>query len=128
MELLIKAAAIGLVGALVALMLKKSNPEISLLIAMAVVIVILTAALELVSSVMDVLLMMAELSGISSAILMPVLKCVGLGVVTRISADICKDAGQSSVSSAVEIAGMAAALYISLPLMKTLLQMIGGVL
>ena len=54
----------------------------------------------------------------------PVLKCVGIGVVTRLSADICRDAGQSAASSAVELCGAACALVTAMPLIRTLLQMI----
>lgn len=128
MELLIKAAVLGIVAALIALLLKKSNPEMALLLAIGAVAVILVMAVELVSGVKEMVQLTVELSGVSSAILSPVLKCVGIAIVTRIAADICKDAGQSSVSSSVELVGTAAALYVSMPLMKTLLQMIGGFL
>ena len=49
MELLIKAAAIGAVSALVGLAIKKSNPEISLLLVMAASAAVLTLALTMLS-------------------------------------------------------------------------------
>lgn len=128
MELLIKAAVIGIAGSLLALLIKRTNPEMSLLLALGLVVILLTAAAELLSGIMGLIDTAASLSGLSPAILAPVLKCVGIGIVTRLAADICKDAGQGSVSSSVELVGTAAALYVSLPLMKTLLQMIGGFL
>lgn len=128
MELLIKAAILGIAATLIALLLKKSNPEMTLLLSIGAVAVILVVAVELASGVKEMAQLAVALSGVSSAILSPVLKCVGIAIVTRIAADICKDAGQSSVSSSVELVGTAAALYVSMPLMKTLLQMIGGFL
>lgn len=128
MELLIKAAILGIAATLIALLLKKSNPEMALLLSIGAVAVILVVAVELASGVKEMTQLAVALSGVSSAILSPVLKCVGIAIVTRIAADICKDAGQSSVSSSVELVGTAAALYVSMPLMKTLLQMIGGFL
>lgn len=128
MDYLIKAAVLAIAVTLIALVLKKSNPEISQLLAIAAVTVMLVLATELISTVKDTVSAAAKLSSVSSAVLTPMLKCVGIAIVTRIAADICKDAGQSSLSSGVELVGTVSALYVSMPLIKTLMQMIGGFL
>ncbi|MGI5935465.1 MAG: SpoIIIAC/SpoIIIAD family protein [Oscillospiraceae bacterium] len=125
MELLIKAAVIGTAGALLSLLIKKNNPEMSLMLAMAVGVMVIGMALELVTGVMEVIDLATETSGLSPAVLKPVLKGVGIGVITRLAADLCRDAGQSSIASSVELVGAVCALYVSLPLIKTLLIMIG---
>lgn len=126
MEVLIKAAVIGAVAALCGLVVKKSNPEISLLLAVAAAAVILSLAVSLLGQVRETAKLVASFSGLQSVVVAPVLKCVAVGIVARIAADMCKDAGQSSVASAVELTGAAAAVCISLPLVNALLQMIGG--
>ena len=128
MEFVIKAAVLAIVTGLIALLIQKSNPEIALLLAIAAVVSLLVMSVELISKVKDTLLAAVDISGISPAIIAPVLKCVGIGITSRIAADICKDAGQSSIASAVELVGTASALYISMPLMRSLIQMIGGLL
>lgn len=128
MELLIKAAAIGAVSALVGLAIKKSNPEISLLLAMAASAAVLTLALTMLSELRETLRMVMDFTSLQQTLVLPVLKCVAVGIVARLSADLCKDAGQSSLASAVELCGAAAALCISLPLVNTLLQTLGGLL
>ncbi len=67
---------------------------------------------------------MADGAGISQAILMPVIKSVGIAIAGRFASDICKDAGQSAPASAVEMIAAAAAIYVSIPLMRTVLQML----
>ena len=128
MELLIKAAAIGAVSALVGLAIKKSNPEISLLLVMAATAAVLTLALTMLSELRETLRMVMDFTSLQQTLVLPVLKCVAVGIVARLSADLCKDAGQSGLASAVELCGAAAALCISLPLVNTLLQMLGGLL
>ena len=128
MDLLIKAAAIGAVSALVGLAIKKSNPEISLLLAMAASAAVLTLALTMLSELRETLRMVMDFTSLQQTLVLPVLKCVAVGIVARLSADLCKDAGQSGLASAVELCGAAAALCISLPLVNTLLQMLGGLL
>ena len=84
--------------------------------------------MELFSSLADIVELAETETGLSSAVVAPVMKCVGIGVVTRLSADLCKDAGQESVSSAVELCGAACAMLTAMPLIRTLLQMIGDML
>jgi Stage III sporulation protein AC/AD protein family. len=128
MEFVIKAAMLAIVTGLIALLIKKSNPEIALLLAIAAVISLLVMSAEIISKVKESIVAAVGVSNISPAVITPVLKCVGIGIISRIATDICKDAGQSSIASAVELVGVASALYISMPIMRSLLQMIGGLL
>jgi len=128
MEFVIKAAMLAIVTGLIALLIKKSNPEIALLLAIAAVISLLVMSAEIISKVKESIVAAVGVSNISPAVITPVLKCVGIGIISRIATDICKDAGQSSIASAVELVGVASALYISMPLMRSLLQVIGGLL
>ncbi|MGI5986189.1 MAG: hypothetical protein GXY01_01135 [Clostridiales bacterium] len=125
MELIIKATVIGVAGAILTLIIKKTNPEISTVLTLAVCTVIAGLTLKAFSSVKEVLELVEVGTGFSSAYTAPVLKCVGIGITARLGSDICKDSGQAAVASSVEICGAVCALYVSLPLIKTLLRMIG---
>lgn len=125
MELIFRAVIIGVTGAVLTLLIKKTNPELSTVLAFAVCAVIGAVALKAVSSVLEVL-ELAQLGGaLSSAYTAPVLKCVGIGITAKLGSDLCKDAGQSAVASTVELCGAGCALYVSLPLIKTLLRLLG---
>ena len=50
---------------------------------------------------------------------------MAISILTMIGANLCKDAGQGSTASSIEIAGVVAALYAALPLLNTFLKMIG---
>lgn len=125
MELLIKAAVIGVTGALAALLIKKSNPELALTLSLAVSLLVLGLALRVFSDLSEIVNMLTRMTGLSNALIAPVLKCMGIGIITRLSSELCREAGQLAVASSVELAGAACALYIALPLIRTLLQMIG---
>lgn len=127
MTLLIKAAALGLAGAVIALLLKKNAPELGLALSMAVCLMAAGLAMELFAQLREVIQLAQDQAGLSPAIVSPVLKCVGIGVITRLSADICKDAGQGAIASAVEICGASCALVTAMPLIRSLLQMIGEI-
>lgn len=125
MDIVIKGAAVGIIAALCALLIKKSNQEIGLVAAIAATAVICIAAAELLGSVFDVIHYAISRTGLSSAVFMPIVKCVGIAIVVNISASLCKDAGQSGIASAVDLLGAAAAVFTALPLIKSLLEMIG---
>lgn len=56
------------------------------------------------------------------------LKAVGIGFVVQISADMCRDTGESGIASKLEIAGKAEILILCLPLIKELLALARGVI
>lgn len=125
MELIIKAVVIGVTGVLLALIVNKSNPEYSLILTISVCTLLVGLAMKVFSSISEVLDLIKLETGFSSAYTEPVIKCVGIGITARIGSDLCKDAKQEAVASTVEICGAMCALYVSLPLIKTLLRMIG---
>ena len=105
MEAVWQIVALGLLGAVLAALLKKHTPELALLLAVAVCG---AAALAAVRGVREVWAFLEDLLAaveISSTLFLPLLKTAGIAVVTRIGADLCRDAGESAVASAVEMAG-----------------------
>lgn len=127
MTVLVRAAALGLVGAVVSLLLKKNAPELALALSLAICVMAAGLAAELFAELREVIDLAREQTGLSPAIVSPVIKCVGIGVVTRLAADLCKDAGQGAVASAVELCGAGCAIVTALPLLRSLLQMIGEI-
>lgn len=87
-----------------------------------VIIVWLAAAVA--SRISDLLREIAEKGGIDAVYLSPVLKCIGIGMITHLAAQVCRDAQQGSIASAVELCGTLCALYISLPLIRSLLAIV----
>lgn len=125
MEQLLKVAAIGIVGCILALLIKKTNPEFSLVVTICVSVAAVGVCASMMGGIREAARLAEEVSGLSPAVFSPVLKCMGIGIVTKLSADLCKDAGQSAIASSVELAGAFAALYVSLPLVEAFFEMIG---
>jgi len=116
---------VGLLATAVSLILKKSNPELQVPLAAAVLCFVLSTAGVLIQPVMALVQEAEALSGLSSAYFQPVIKCVVIGVLAKLGADLCRDGGQSAVAGAIEMGGTAAALYASLPLLTTLMGLLG---
>lgn len=121
---LIKASAIAIVGVVLVLLFKKDNPPMALILTIAIAFVVLTLAYNTIKAVTDFVNSLAAAANISPAILTVVFKAVAISIITKLSADVCRDAQQTSIASGIELAGSFAALYIALPLFKTVMDMI----
>ncbi len=125
---MLRLGALAVVAALCAVVVKKNVKELGLVLAVAAGVLILTQVMRELEGIRDLLDSLADTAGISSALLSPVLKTVGIAIVTKLTCEICKDAGEGGLASFVEIAGSVLALWVALPLLKTVLNMITGLL
>ena len=121
-------AALAVAAALCALVVKREAGGAALVLGLAAGAVILgqvLGAAEAVRALMDEL---GERAGLSPAVLDPVVKTVGIAVLTRISAEVCRDAGESGIAASVETAGAVLALWVALPLLRAVLDTVTGLL
>ena len=128
MDIVARTMILGIVGAVMCLVIKRGSPEVSLVLAMAVSLLVLAFAIEIITAILEFLDVIRDAAELSPAVTGPVIRTVGISILTRLAADTCKDAGQGGIAAAVEISGTVAAIYIALPLMRTVLDMIGRLL
>ena len=122
METVLRMTALCVTGCVLAQLLKKEVPALQLLLVLGITAVLLTAAAKMAEGVGAVLGELAERAGIASEYLGIVAKCAGIAAVSRIGGDLCRDAGQSALSSLIELFATLAAAVLMLPLMKTVLD------
>ena len=116
MEEVLRAAATGVLAALLVLTLKKDNPSGAYLVTIGAGVVIIWGAVTVLSPIKNLLDELREAAGLSPETLKPLYKVLGIAVVTKMSAETCNDAGEDAIGTYIELAGGAAALYASLPL------------
>ena len=121
-------SAIAVTAALCAMVLQKNAQELGLLLALAAGVLILGFALHATQGVLSLMDTLGETAGIVPAVLSPVVKTIGIAVVTRITAEICRDAKEGGIAAFVETAGAALALFVALPLMEAVLETITGLM
>ena len=129
MNLVWKAAAAAIFSAVMALMIKKQNPEAALLLGAVTALGILAASFGLLDGFRDLRRVTVVMLGEEGELFVgPVLKCLGISVITRLTADLCRDAAQNAAASSVELAGTVCAMGTAMPLLMSVLKMIGGML
>ena len=128
MELVLKAAALALTAALIGIVLRRTNPEMTLLLSVCTVVLIMGAALGFAQSFTELARTVQRIFGVSETLIKPVIKCVAVAIITKMTSDLCKDSSQAAAASAVELAGTVCALCIIMPLLMSMLTAIGGMI
>ena len=124
MEQVLQAAGLCLIGALLALVVKRGSPETALLLTLAAAAAVLLALGPAAAEVLAFLQELAEGSGVPAELFAPLYRIVGIGLVVRVGGGLCRDAGESALAGVVETAGAVCALASSLPLLRTVLELL----
>ena len=118
---IIAAAAAGLVGTVLALILGQYRPEFRMLVTAAVTLLLMAMVLEQLSPVLEQLRSTMELTGLTGDYAAILFKAVGNCLLTQLAGDVCRDSGESSIASKIELAGRAAILLTAMPLIQEVL-------
>ena len=124
MEQVFQVTGLCVMGALLALVLKKGSPELALLLALAAVAAVLLFLAGALGELLDFLREIGAASGLSEDLFIPLYKTAGIALVVKTGGSLCHDAGESALASAVETAGTVCALLVSLPLLRAVLALL----
>ena len=128
MELMVRLAAVGITAAVLCAVLRKNTPELALLLALAAGVWMLFMTADTLSRGLEMLRELIGLTGVEEELLVPVVKVVALSLLTRVTAEVCRGAGEPGIAAFVETGGTALALGISLPLIRAVVTLMGEML
>ena len=121
-----KILIILVVTAVFGVLLRQYRPEISLLLIIMAAVITLAVILGALTKPLDTLTQKLTTYGIELSYFKIALKAVGIGYVTSFCADICKDAGQTTLASLSEIVGKCGIFILSLPLVFNIIDLALG--
>lgn len=128
MEQVIQAAAVCVIGTILAVVVKRGSPELALPITLGTALVVLLFLSNIFRELMGFLTELSQRSGVSQALFVPLYKTIGIALVVKVGGDLCRDAGESALASVVETAGSVCALLVALPLLRSVLALLMGLM
>lgn len=128
MDGMMKAAAGALITALLGIILQKQGKEYALVLVISVCAMGACLALSYIKPVIGVLEELGELAALDSEILKIMLKAVGIGLIGEISGSICADSGNASLGKMLQLLSTVVILWLSLPIVQQVMDLIGEVL
>ncbi len=109
-------AGIAIVAAGLVVLLKQYKPEYAFGAALAAGILLLLSSITIFGGIIEEIGSFIRTSGIENENFSILLRCLGVCMITKIASETCKDCGQSSISSKVDLAGKAIILVTAMPL------------
>ena len=125
---IVEVAVVAMVASVLTLMLKKDRPEIAYILSLAAGAIILLTVLPSAKRAIEVIYGLSEMSGIGGGYVDVILKSCIIAMITGVSADSCRDAGNSSLAAKVEIAGRVAIIVMAAPTIGVLFNIILSVI
>ena len=126
--IIIKILIIALFGCISSIILKDIKPEVSIFVLISTSVLIILEVLGYVTSIIDVFKTLSETTGIDNELFKIILKIIGIGYLIEFSSNICLDSGFNSIASKIQFAGKIIIMFISLPIINALIQIITSLL
>lgn len=128
MDVFIKAAAGIFIAVVLGLALAKQGKDISLLLTVVVCCMVVTAAVAYFQPVIDFMQRLQSIGQLDPEMFQTLMKAVGIGLLTELMSLICADAGNASLGKTLQILAMAVILWMSLPMLNALIELIDSIL
>lgn len=128
METVLRMSALCLTGALLAVLLRRSGGEMALLLALAVCGAAASLLLEPLQELRSFWEEAAAWGDLPLELFQPLIKTVGIALLSRTGSELCRDAGEGAMASVLETAGAVAAVVVSLPLFRAAWELLGSLL
>lgn len=125
---LIKILAVALVTVFAHMIIKQIKPEIAILITIVGSIIIIMMTVDVLSSVISSFYSIFQTTGVDTALLLPLFKIIAIGYIAEFGANICADAGATSVADKVLFAAKLIILVISMPIFVKVVDMVVALL
>ncbi len=119
---ILTVCAVAVTAAIAAVALKKNSPETSLVTALAGGIIIFLSVILQITPFINEISELVSSAGIDTDYGMILIKTIGICAVCQFTSDSCRDMGQSSLASRVELAAKLSIILISLPLFEKILN------
>ncbi len=119
-----RITAVGLIGAVLCVTLKKDCPQIAMGISIITSVLILMFILPRFETIWGTLERIDSLISGESSYVKLILKIVAVGYISSFGAKICEDFGESSIGHKIELGGKIIIIIFSLPVITGLLDML----
>ncbi|HRU96365.1 MAG TPA: SpoIIIAC/SpoIIIAD family protein [Ruminococcus sp.] len=122
----LSVAVFSVAASLAAVLLKRYACEQSLLVSLGACVGIMSAFMLYLSPMISEVRDIFSEAGISDSYIAIVFKAAAVCFITQLTCSVCRDSGETAVASAAEMWGRGAVAFMSLPILRELIDRIGG--
>ena len=123
-----KIIGFAMVAVILWMVLDKREKDLAIMLNLAVCCGLAGAAMTYLQPVLEWIRQLCAIGNLNEEMMNTLLKAVGAGIAAEITGMICSDAGNNALSGVVRMAGSCAVLYLSIPVMQTLMNLMREIL
>ena len=128
MDIIWKVIGGSVVALVFGVILGKRNPDAAVVLNLLVCAMLLSAALGFLYPLLDFVRNLISYGELNSDKIQILMKATALGLISQVAGLLCADTGNSALGKGIEIAAVCAILWISLPLMSALMEIVQTIL
>lgn len=122
---IVQIVGLALLATVIIVLLKQNNANTyALLLSTVAGVIIFTAMIDKVGYVIKVFEDLAGKANVNQFYLGTILKIVGISYIAEFGAQVCKDAGESSLAGRIEFAGKIFIMVLAMPIVAAVLESI----
>lgn len=123
-KILLKLWVCGLIGLVIIIIVKQYRPEFAIYISLVAGVLIIFFVMDKLVNVLELIRSVADKSAINSSFISLLLKITGIAFLAEFAVSVCKDAGEGAIASKIEIGSKVIIIFLSIPVISNLLEMI----
>lgn len=128
MDTVLRTIAGVMLALILGITLSKQGKDMTVVLTVAVCCMVVTVAISFLDPVVDFFSLLRSVGDLDRDIMGIILKCTGISLIAEIAGLICSDSGFGAMGKAIKILAVAAVLWLSLPLMTSLVEMLQSVM
>ncbi|MDR1263796.1 MAG: stage III sporulation protein AD [Oscillospiraceae bacterium] len=116
-------AGFGITAALLTVAIRGQRPEMAIVLSLAAGVSLILFISGKLSGVIDILRALADMANMPEGTVWLLVRVVGISYLTEFAGQLCRDAGETSIASKVELGGRLMVLMLAIPVLVSLMQM-----
>jgi stage III sporulation protein AD len=125
---IVKIVGIGVTASIAIVLLRQERPDIAILLGAAAGIMIFLLVVNMLTEIVAVFTGLINKTGTPAEAVSAVLKIIGVGYLTEFAAGICEDTGNKGLGDKIVFGGKVIILFLALPIIKGLFEIISALI
>ena len=120
--------AVGILGVMLAILLKKQHPEFSILISIIAGVLIFMMALPMLAEAVGFLRHLGGMAAGLGEYTWLALRVIGVAYMAELGASVCNDANETAIAAKIDLAGRVIILIMAMPVIADIVRIVTGLL
>ncbi|MCL2376043.1 MAG: stage III sporulation protein AD [Defluviitaleaceae bacterium] len=117
-------AAVGIIGMVLAMMLKRDTPLFAILVSLAVALLIFLLIVPQLAGLVSLIDIITTYLSSGQEYIMVVVRIIGIAYIAEFAAQICQDAGEGAIAAKVALAGKVLIMGVAAPVIISLVEQV----